>query len=90
MPIIELPTLLRPFANQQARLTVEGQTVIEIVSKLIASYPELQKYLVTEQGNLNSFINIYLNSKDIRFLNQESTTVNHEDTLLIVPAVAGG
>src|SRR5690242_5799447 len=85
-----IPTPLRPFTGQQASLHVSGASVGEILQTLVAKHPELRGHLFNEQGKLRSFVNVYLNDEDIRYLSKEQTPVSDTDTLSIVPSVAGG
>lgn len=87
---VRLPTVLRPAAGGQAKLSVEGVAVGDVVDQLIASYPALESNLVDEDGIVRKFVNIYLNDEDIRFLEKLETPVVDGDELAILPAVAGG
>ena len=87
---ILIPTPLRVYTNNQDTVEAEGTTVGEILSKMTNEYTELQKHLYNEDGKLRSFVNIYLNDDDIRYLDKEKTPVKSEDTISIVPSVAGG
>jgi adenylyltransferase/sulfurtransferase len=69
---------------------VSGQTVGEALSDLVAKHPDLRKHLFSEDGKLRSFVNVYLNDEDIRYLTRDSTLVKETDTITIVPSVAGG
>ena len=71
-------------------MTVEGGTVGELLQNLTAQYSELRNHLYNKDGRLRSFVNVYLNDDDIRYLDKEATTVKDGDTLSIVPSVAGG
>ena len=90
MPTIEIPTPLRPYTKQQSAVTVQGQTVRACLADLTASYPTLQKHLRDKNGKLRSFVNIYLGDEDIRSLDNEDTEVEADETLTIVPSIAGG
>lgn len=85
-----IPTPLRPYAGKQASLDVEALTVGEALDRLTTQNPELRKHLFTEDGKLRSFVNVYLNDEDIRYLEKENTPVKADDTLSIVPSIAGG
>ncbi len=88
---IEIPTPLRVYTNQQATVTVEARTVAQAVASLTALYPEFQKHLYTPDGKLRSFVNLYLNDEDVRYLpGREETAVGPTDTLSIIPSIAGG
>ena len=91
MPIkILIPTPLRPYAGKQSIIEVNAQTVGEALNDLTAQHPDLRKHLYSEDGKLRSFVNIYLNDEDIRYLSKDATLVKETDTIAIVPSVAGG
>src|SRR6266404_2379674 len=85
-----IPTPLRQYAGKNDSVVVEGQTVAEIMRNLTARYGDLQKHLYNEDGKLRSFVNIYRNDEDIRYLEREQTRVKETDVLSIVPSIAGG
>ena len=88
---IEIPTPLRTYTNNQSTVTVEATTVAEAVSALTQQYPAFQKHLYTPDGKLRSFVNLYLNDEDVRYLpDREETEVKGSDTLSIIPSIAGG
>lgn len=87
---VRLPTVLRPQANGQSTVSVEGTNVGEVVSSLVATFPGLQSNLLDDSGQVRKFVNIYINDEDIRFLDKLDTTVNEGDEVAILPAVAGG
>ena len=87
---ILIPTPLRVYTNNQDTVEAEGSTVGELLSNMTNEYTELQKHLYNEDGKLRSFVNIYLNDDAIRYLDKEKTPVKSEDTISIVPSVAGG
>jgi adenylyltransferase/sulfurtransferase len=91
MPIkVLIPTPLRPFTNQQSVVQADGQTVGEVLRSLTGAHGELAPHLFGNDGKLRSFVNIYLNDEDIRYLDKERTPVGATDTVSIVPSVAGG
>jgi molybdopterin/thiamine biosynthesis adenylyltransferase/rhodanese-related sulfurtransferase/molybdopterin converting factor small subunit len=85
-----IPTPLRPYVGQQDAVDVEGQTVGELLANLTARYGDLRRHLYTEDGRLRSFVNVYVNDEDIRYLQREQTPLKPGDTISIVPSVAGG
>lgn len=87
---ILIPTPLRPFVDKQASVEIEGTTVGELLANLAVRFAELKKHLYTDEGKLRSFVNVYVNDEDIRYLQQEQTPVSAADTVSIVPSVAGG
>ncbi len=90
MPAITIPTALRAYANQQARLQVDASTVGEAIQQLIERYPQLKPHLFNEEGRLRSFINLYRGDEDVRYLQGLDTPLTESDELTIVPSVAGG
>ena len=87
---ILIPTPLRTYTAMQDTIEVEGCTVGELLSNMTSTYTELRKHLFTEDGKLRNFVNIYVNDDDIRYLDKEETPVSSDDTVSIVPSVAGG
>ena len=90
MAVIHIPTPLRPFADGQSSVTVAGATVGDALDVLTATYSGLAKHLRDDKGALRSFVNVYLGDEDIRFLDQEATSVGDGDEITIVPSIAGG
>ena len=89
-PKVLIPTPLRPYAGNQDVVEVEGVTVGELLANLTGRYADLRKHLYTDEGRLRSFVNVYVNDDDIRYLDREQTALNDGDTVSIVPSVAGG
>jgi len=87
---ILIPTPLRPFTDKQESVDVEGATVGELLADLTTKHEGLKQHLFTAEGRLRSFVNVYINDEDIRYLDKEKTPVKPGDTLSIVPSVAGG
>lgn len=90
MPKILIPTPLRQFADQKDTVDGPGTTVAEVLDALTAQHPDLRKNLFTEEGKLRSFVNVYVNDEDIRYLQREKTAISEADVLSIVPSIAGG
>jgi molybdopterin synthase sulfur carrier subunit len=87
---VRIPTMLRPSVGGAATVSAEAGTVGQIVDFLLAEYPALGGQVVTEDGSLHKFVNVYVNDDDIRYLDKLDTKVGDGDTLSIIPAVAGG
>jgi len=87
---VYIPTPLRTYTDNQESLQLEGSTVEEVLKNLIESYSDLKKHLFNEEGRLRNFVNIYVNDEDIRYLQNESTEIKDNDTISIVPSIAGG
>ena len=91
MPVdVRLPTILRPLAGGQAQVRAAGATIGEVFDDLVKQFPGLSDRLVTEDGALHKFVNVYVNDDDIRYLEQLDTEVSDGDVISILPAVAGG
>ncbi len=88
--LIHIPTALRPYVGGRPAVEVAGSTAGEALDDLTRLYPELHKHLRGEDGKLRSFVNIYLNDDDIRHLQKEQTLLKANDSLIIVPSIAGG
>ena len=87
---IRLPTILRAEANGQATVKADGATVGEVFDDLVRQYPGLSGRVVTEDGALHKFVNVYVNDDDVRYLDKLDTKVADNDEISILPAVAGG
>ena len=87
---VTIPTPLRGYAGGQKTIAVEGNTVGEALNALTTQYPNLRQHLFSEDGKLRSFVNVYLNDEDVRYLQQAHTPIKESDKLSIVPSVAGG
>src|SRR5689334_22784698 len=90
MATIIIPTPLRRFTNNTARLNINGASVSEAIRELTHNFPELKKHLLEENGRIRSFVNVFVGENDIRDLQQEETSVSESDVISIVPAIAGG
>src|SRR5438309_1059210 len=90
MPRILIPTPLRPYTDKQDAVDVAGATVGELLADLTRKHSGLKTHLYNDQGKLRSFVNVYVNDEDIRYLQKEQTPVKSEDTVSIIPSVAGG
>jgi molybdopterin converting factor small subunit len=87
---IKLPNVLRAQAEGQATVSVDGTTVGEVFNNLVAQYPGLRANLLSEDGGLHKFVNVYKDDDDIRYLDGLATAVGDGDEISILPAVAGG
>src|SRR5262245_28148289 len=90
MAKILIPTPLRPYTDKRDAVDVSGATVGELLADLTRQHSGLKAHLYNDQGKLRSFVNIYLNDEDIRYLQHENTPVQSGDTISIIPSVAGG
>jgi len=87
---ILIPTPLRPYTDKQEAVEASGATIGELLADLTTKYAGLKAHLYNEQGKLRSFVNIYINDEDIRYLQKNETPVKAGDTVSIIPSVAGG
>jgi molybdopterin converting factor small subunit len=90
MAKILIPTPLRQFTGGADTVEIAGATVGEVLNTLTTAHPNLKKNLYNDEGKLRSFVNIYVNDEDIRYLSKEATAIEDKDTLSIVPSIAGG
>jgi molybdopterin/thiamine biosynthesis adenylyltransferase/rhodanese-related sulfurtransferase/molybdopterin converting factor small subunit len=90
MAKILIPTPLRPYTDKQDAVDAAGATVGELLTDLTTKHAGLKAHLYNDQGKLRSFVNIYVNDEDIRYLQKEQTVVKADDTVSIIPSVAGG
>jgi MoaD family protein len=87
---VKLPTILRKFAGGEAQVDADGGTLRDVLTNLESSYPGITKNVMTDDGGLHRFINIYVNDEDVRYLGSLETEVTDGDTISLLPAVAGG
>jgi len=90
MAKILIPTPLRPYTDKQDAVDASGATIGELLADLTRRHSGLKAHLYNEQGKLRSFVNVYVNDEDIRYLQKEQTPVAANDTVSIIPSVAGG
>jgi len=90
MAKVLIPTPLRQFADKKDAVELNGATVGEVLAALTSQFPDLRKQIFNDEGKLRSFVNVYLNDEDIRYLKKDATAVAASDTLSIVPSIAGG
>jgi molybdopterin converting factor small subunit len=82
--------VLRPSVGGEKELPASGSTVGEILKEIAENYPDTQSQLFSADGELNRYVNVYLNDEDVRVLDGLDTAVGESDTLVILPAMAGG
>jgi molybdopterin synthase sulfur carrier subunit len=85
-----IPTPLQQLTNNQATVECEGGNVSEMIDSLESSCPGIKARICDDQGNLRRFVNFYVNSEDIRFLEGAGTKLQDGDEVSIIPAIAGG
>ena len=87
---VMIPTPLRQYTDKQDTVEAEGSTAGEILNDLTQKYSLLRKHLFNDNGELRSYVNIYVNDEDIRYLQKSNTVLNETDTISIIPSIAGG
>jgi molybdopterin converting factor small subunit len=87
---VRIPPVLRAQAGNNKQVEVEGSTVGEALQALIGEYPGLRDQLLTAEGALNRFVNVYVNGRDVRYEQELATPVTATDTVILLPAMAGG
>ncbi len=90
MSVVKIPTVLRPQVGGNRELELGGSTVGEVVDALTAAYPSLRSQLLNTDGELNRFVNVYVNGQDVRYLEGLATAVAERDEVRLLPAMAGG
>lgn len=90
MAKVSIPTPLRQFTEQKDTVEYAGATVGEVLNSLTGQFSGLRQHLFNDEGKLRSFVNIYLNDEDIRYLEKTDTAVKDSDTITIIPSIAGG
>jgi sulfur-carrier protein len=90
MPTIKVPPVLRPQTDGEDEIDVDGETVGDALRELAERYPATKDQLFSPEGDLNRYVNIYLNDEDVRVLDGLETSAANSDTVVILPAMAGG
>ena len=90
MSTVKIPPVLRSSTGGAREVEAEGATVGEVLRSLAGQHPATESQLFSEEGELNRYVNVYLNDEDVRVLGGLDTPVGDSDTLVILPAMAGG
>jgi molybdopterin synthase sulfur carrier subunit len=90
MSTVRLPAVLRAQADGQRAIEVDGATIGDAVQSLVGRHPALAGQLLTPEGELHRFVNVYLNGRDVRYLAGLDTPVDERDEIRLLPAIAGG
>lgn len=88
--MVRIPTPLQKLTQNKSEVEVKGANIKELITDLEKNFPGIKDRLYDESGKLRKFINIYVNEEDIRFLEQDKTTLKDGDEVSIIPAIAGG
>ena len=87
---VKIPPVLRPQTGGQAEVAASGATVGAVMEALVEAHPDTRDQLFSSDGDLNRYVNVYLNDEDVRVLDGLETAVDDGDTVVILPAMAGG
>ena len=90
MSTVWIPQVLRASAGGNKQIELDGSSVGEVVEALVAQYPSLRGQLLSDEGALNRFVNVYVNGQDVRYLDGLATPLGATDELRLLPAMAGG
>ena len=90
MSTVYIPAVLRPSVGGAKSLELEGGSIRAVVDALVERHPSLGGQLLTEDGELNRFVNVYVNGQDVRYLAGLDTPVAAADEVRLLPAMAGG
>ncbi|HEY8465311.1 MAG TPA: ubiquitin-like small modifier protein 1 [Solirubrobacterales bacterium] len=90
MATVKIPPVLRAQTGGQAEVSASGSTVGEVLASLVGEHPETERQLFAAEGELNRYVNVYVNDEDVRVLDGLDTPVSDGDTVVILPAMAGG
>lgn len=87
---VKIPTILRTYTGGAKAVQSDGSTLAALLDSLDADHPGLKGRLITDEGGLHRFVNVYVNDEDVRFTGSLDTTLKDGDSVTILPAVAGG
>jgi molybdopterin converting factor small subunit len=90
MTAVRLPPVLRQYAGDAKQVEASGSTLGQVVGQVVTDHPALRDQLLTSDGELHRFVNVYLNGQDVRYLSGLETPVGERDTVIVLPAMAGG
>jgi len=90
MAVVRIPPVLRPAVGGEKELSADGASVRDVLESVAERHPDTQAQLFSADGQLNRYVNVYLNDEDVRVLEGLETQVGDSDTLVILPAMAGG
>ncbi|HEY1592968.1 MAG TPA: ubiquitin-like small modifier protein 1 [Solirubrobacteraceae bacterium] len=90
MAVVRIPPVLRPAVGGEKELSADGTSVRDVLQSVAQRHPETETQLFAPDGELNRYVNVYLNDEDVRVLEGLDTAVGDTDTLVILPAMAGG
>jgi len=90
MPVLRIPTPLRPYTSGQSEITINGSNISEALADLTTQYPSIKPHLFNESNQLRPFVNLFLGENNIKDLQGVETPVKEGDKLVLIPSIAGG
>ncbi len=87
---VRIPTIMRPHTGGQSKVSSTGETVGDVITDLVTQFPGIAGQIVTPEGELHRFVNVYLNDDDVRYIGKLEAPLKDGDSITILPAVAGG
>ena len=90
MPVLRIPTPLRPYTSGKSEVNVNGSNISEALTDLIAQYPTIKPHLFNEGGELRPFVNLFVGENNIKDLQGVNTPINDGEKLMLIPSIAGG
>lgn len=90
MPILKIPTPLRPYAGGESSLSLPGEIVEDVLDAAVQAHPMLKKHLFNDSGQLRPYVNLFLDENNVNQLEGLKTPLSANDTVLIIPSIAGG
>ena len=90
MATVKIPPVLRPSVGDRSEVSIDGSTVGDVLEALAAQYPQTRSQMFSTEGELNRYVNVYVNDEDVRVQDGLQTAVKPVDTVVILPAMAGG
>jgi molybdopterin converting factor small subunit len=90
MATVKIPPVLRPSTGGEKEISIGGSSVGDVLRGVIDAHPDTERQLFSPEGDLNRYVNVYLNDEDVRVLDGLDTTVEDSDVVMILPAMAGG
>ena len=87
---VRIPTILRSYTGEQKAVSAEGATLAAVIDDLESRHAGIKGRLITDEGKLHRFVNVYVNDEDVRFLGSLETPLKDGDSVTVLPAVAGG
>ena len=90
MSTLKIPTPLRPYADGQSKIEIQGDTVAKALNQLVDDYPDIRQHIMNGNGELRPFVNLFLNGENVKDLQGGATPLGKDDRLMLIPSIAGG